>query len=353
MKATGIPFQDTVSDCGVYLLGYMEKFLKNPRDMITKVLQRELNAERDWPELDANTMRAQIREVIFKVHEEQEEMKRALKKDIKASLKAPKQIPKDEIPLESDSLADSVHFEEKLRVGPLQGTKVESEQPLHSPEEHVSKSEHRNTREEQQDINGDHRYETLQRLLKDVQGTKSLEILHRLNSEKHLHPRSPRVFTHKYKSGRPTDGEILDIFKCCTLQEIQRFQGDLRLSIDSLKKVNPSDHPSSPPLQTLQKPLEPVIEIDTDLPSSIDATREQHGAALEDNKSDDGVQFVSARTTSPVAVRPKRKRRSSSERLQEMTWNNDHGLAAQVGISSTNSLARSTRSSQYKGRSDW
>ena len=71
VTAKNIPQQDNFCDCGVFLLGYMEKFFENPREFITKVMRREWDIKTDWPRLDPSAMRSNIRDLISRLHEEQ------------------------------------------------------------------------------------------------------------------------------------------------------------------------------------------------------------------------------------------------------------------------------------------
>lgn len=76
MSARDIPTQPNFTDCGVYLLGYMREFMKDPDRFATNILQRE---DRTW-NFDAPTLRGEIRDLIFKLQKEyqrnQERMKR-------------------------------------------------------------------------------------------------------------------------------------------------------------------------------------------------------------------------------------------------------------------------------------
>lgn len=61
MAAKDIPFQTNFTDCGVYLLGYLEEFMKDPYEFTGKILQHE---SRTW-DVNASAMRDKIRELIF------------------------------------------------------------------------------------------------------------------------------------------------------------------------------------------------------------------------------------------------------------------------------------------------
>lgn len=61
MTAKDIPFQTNFTDCGVYLLGYLEEFMKNPPGFTKMILQHE---GRDW-DINAPALRNKIRDLIF------------------------------------------------------------------------------------------------------------------------------------------------------------------------------------------------------------------------------------------------------------------------------------------------
>ncbi|KAL9612685.1 MAG: hypothetical protein Q9167_002721 [Letrouitia subvulpina] len=77
MTAKQIPQQDNFCDCGLFLLGYMEKFFDDPKDFITKVVKREYDVKKDWPKLDPSVMRANLRDMLQTLYREQSEDRQA------------------------------------------------------------------------------------------------------------------------------------------------------------------------------------------------------------------------------------------------------------------------------------
>ena len=72
ITASQIPQQDNFYDCGVFLLGYVAKFLEaDPKDFIAKIIRREYDEIKDWPNLRPSTLRNSIREQVIKLHEDQ------------------------------------------------------------------------------------------------------------------------------------------------------------------------------------------------------------------------------------------------------------------------------------------
>ncbi|KAL9054110.1 MAG: hypothetical protein Q9162_004367 [Coniocarpon cinnabarinum] len=56
--------QDNFSDCGVYLAGYVARFLQDPREFLHLYAERKLDGDENWPGLDAGRMRHNIRDII-------------------------------------------------------------------------------------------------------------------------------------------------------------------------------------------------------------------------------------------------------------------------------------------------
>ncbi|KAF4332378.1 hypothetical protein FBEOM_13825 [Fusarium beomiforme] len=69
MTARGIPMQDNFCDCGVYVLGYMENFLRDPDEAVRRLLHKE---DTGW-EINAPEIRAKVRDLLFECQEKQHE----------------------------------------------------------------------------------------------------------------------------------------------------------------------------------------------------------------------------------------------------------------------------------------
>ena len=87
ITASQIPQQDNFYDCGVFLLGYVAKFLEeDPRDFITKIIRREYHVIEDWPNLRPSVLRTAIRDEVLRLHEEQD-LERRLERDARKDSK--------------------------------------------------------------------------------------------------------------------------------------------------------------------------------------------------------------------------------------------------------------------------
>lgn len=76
MNAIGIPKQDNYCDCGPFLLGYMAKFVEDPKGFMSKAMQKQFDVDKDWPTLVPSKLRANIRDLMFQLYREQEDDKR-------------------------------------------------------------------------------------------------------------------------------------------------------------------------------------------------------------------------------------------------------------------------------------
>ncbi|KAI9798674.1 MAG: hypothetical protein M1833_004663 [Piccolia ochrophora] len=102
MTARGIPQQDNFCDCGVYLLGYMEKFMQDPQDMVERILQRQLNEESDWPAMKPNEMRSNTRRILVKLYAKQKRRQQAEAAEKKERLRMKRSDKTSETGLEGD-----------------------------------------------------------------------------------------------------------------------------------------------------------------------------------------------------------------------------------------------------------
>ncbi|KAJ5908549.1 hypothetical protein N7495_001231 [Penicillium taxi] len=76
MRARQIPLQPNFSDCGLYLMAYVEKFVQDPDVFITKTLQRKMDVQVDWPKLRSGILRNRLRQFLDDMYEEQGKGKR-------------------------------------------------------------------------------------------------------------------------------------------------------------------------------------------------------------------------------------------------------------------------------------
>ncbi|KAL4993085.1 hypothetical protein BDV10DRAFT_179741 [Aspergillus recurvatus] len=77
MTAKEIPHQPNFSDCGLYLLAYVEKFVQDPDSFIRKLLRKEMRKQEDWPPLKSGLLRTRLREFMELLYIEQEQLTKA------------------------------------------------------------------------------------------------------------------------------------------------------------------------------------------------------------------------------------------------------------------------------------
>ncbi|KAI1076289.1 cysteine proteinase [Whalleya microplaca] len=89
MTAKRIPLQSNFCDCGLYVLGYIQKFLQDPDKFVCSILQHDDDI--DW-NLDPSVLRSNIRNLILGLQEDQQEYEEALdqKKKHEAALRKKK-----------------------------------------------------------------------------------------------------------------------------------------------------------------------------------------------------------------------------------------------------------------------
>lgn len=71
VTAKEIPLQDNFCDCGLFLLGYVDKFLDEPKEFTSKILARQYDVKRDWPRLNPSMLRVSIRQQLMDLHKDQ------------------------------------------------------------------------------------------------------------------------------------------------------------------------------------------------------------------------------------------------------------------------------------------
>ncbi|ORY19239.1 hypothetical protein BCR34DRAFT_595670 [Clohesyomyces aquaticus] len=81
-----IPTQNNFYDCGVYVLGYLQKFFQDPDKFVRSILTREMKKEEDWPDMKPSTMRDNIRKIL-------QDLARQQQQERKEARKAKKEVP--------------------------------------------------------------------------------------------------------------------------------------------------------------------------------------------------------------------------------------------------------------------
>ncbi|KAL2863305.1 SUMO protease ULP2 [Aspergillus lucknowensis] len=77
MKAREIPLQPNFSDCGLYLLAYVEKFVQDPDLFIKKLLRKDMRSGEDWPPLRSGLLRSRLRKFMEQLYSEQEQLSKS------------------------------------------------------------------------------------------------------------------------------------------------------------------------------------------------------------------------------------------------------------------------------------
>lgn len=66
-----IPTQDNFCDCGIFVCLYFEKFINDADNFVHKILRREMDKTRDWPDICPPKTRRDILGLLTKLEEEQ------------------------------------------------------------------------------------------------------------------------------------------------------------------------------------------------------------------------------------------------------------------------------------------
>ena len=109
MVARGIPEQTNFCDCGVYLVGYVAEFFKNPRAFVQKAHSRELDRNNDFAGFDPAEERAAIRRDLIELEKVQAEARVQAARKKRAKKEAEKGVAQsddDVAPSSSAPVAD-------------------------------------------------------------------------------------------------------------------------------------------------------------------------------------------------------------------------------------------------------
>lgn len=89
MTAKNLPQQKNYCDCGLYLIGFFEAFARQPREFVDKLFNRSIDTELDFLDFDPSKKRAELRDHLLALYDEQEEQRES-KRRRKAARKARK-----------------------------------------------------------------------------------------------------------------------------------------------------------------------------------------------------------------------------------------------------------------------
>jgi Ulp1 family protease len=93
MTAKGLPQQDNYCDCGIFVLGYIEEFLRDPDSFVHDILLGKMTTAKGWAKMNAPEMRSSIRGLLFKLHDEQSRREKELR-TTKPKVKRPSRTEK-------------------------------------------------------------------------------------------------------------------------------------------------------------------------------------------------------------------------------------------------------------------
>ena len=113
MRAINIPEQDNLCDCGVYLLGYIQEFVKDPDQFIRTLLRKE---SPDW-KFDPSELRNLWRETIF---EERKQHSKPQRPKTKLEASAATSTPKSSVEPSRDPSRDNTSEDTSTSNGKLE-----------------------------------------------------------------------------------------------------------------------------------------------------------------------------------------------------------------------------------------
>ncbi|QIX01781.1 hypothetical protein AMS68_007298 [Peltaster fructicola] len=92
VNSKGLPQQDNFCDCGLYVIAYLERFARNPRGFVDKLLSRSLDWTTDFEDFHPSKKRAELRDDLLALYAQQEQQ-RAEKKLARSAAKRAKASP--------------------------------------------------------------------------------------------------------------------------------------------------------------------------------------------------------------------------------------------------------------------
>lgn len=157
ITAKGIPEQTNLSDCGVFLIGYVEEFLKDPRRFVEKVCSKEMDRNNDFQDFEPKEKRNEIRDTLIELSTEQLKNKaeeKARKKEAKR--KATEQAGGDAKRIASSPVKDPIEQPvEKTSSSPLKRPIEEPvKEPIEEPINRITSSPVKEAAEEPETSDG-------------------------------------------------------------------------------------------------------------------------------------------------------------------------------------------------------
>ncbi|POR37197.1 Ubiquitin-like-specific protease 2 [Tolypocladium paradoxum] len=198
MTAKRIPYQNNYCDCGVFVLGYTEEFLKDPDEVARKLLHKE---SPEW-DIKPSKLRSKVRSLLFDLQKEQQDRleKEKEEKAEKRKAAAKKKAAKAE-KLQSSQLAESSSTSPK--ASPEEGASAAQSVKASSASEGVSREQSReNGSTQASPMQKDRSPEGNPQVCDD----EELELVSSLNTESSTNTSSPNQVFHSARSspeGKP------------------------------------------------------------------------------------------------------------------------------------------------------
>ena len=116
VTAKGVPEQTNFCDCGVYLIGYIEQFAKDPQEFVTKVLKKDMDGT-SFAGFNSTCKRVQLQEDLLELYREQEAERKA-KRGMKKSTPVPSILTAGTAPFKEAESRRVQSSDKKLLLSP-------------------------------------------------------------------------------------------------------------------------------------------------------------------------------------------------------------------------------------------